>query len=194
MEYPINIVIDNGNSKTFIYKEKIKQLGFKYNPDCQNWGKSVNSDEELQEIEQFCGKRGLAFISPFTKRSNSYRDNFFDNNSPIDKRGRYRCVYCGRKLKQSKVSVDHLVSVYRSQISQQSRNMLRKMDCESVNDVKNLVPACRHCNSSKGYWLYPWLWMAKIGKCEKFWKIKNVIIYGSIAYCVVYAILSGMGY
>ena len=138
MKYPTNIVIDNGNSKTFIYKEKIKQFGFKYNPDCQNWEKSVNSDEELQEIEQFCGKRGLAFISPFTKRSNSYRDNFFNNNPPIDKRGRYRCVYCGRKLKQSKVSVDHLVSVYRSQISQQSRNMLRKMDCESVNDIKNL--------------------------------------------------------
>ena len=194
MNYPITVVIDNGHSKTFIYKDDIKKMGFKYDANCQNWQKEINTEEELNDVELYCGKRGLAVISPFTKRSNNYRDIFFENNPPVDKRERYRCVYCGRKLKRNKVSVDHLISVYRSQISQKSRNKLRKMNCTSVNDVKNLVPSCRHCNSSKGYWLYPWIWMAKIGKNEKFWKIKNIIFYGAIIYTFIWSIFVSIRY
>lgn len=194
MNYPITVVIDNGHSKTFIYKDDIKKMGFKYDANCQNWQKEINTEEELNDVELYCGKRGLAVISPFTKRSNNYRDIFFENNPPVDKRKRYRCVYCGRKLKRNKVSVDHLISVYRSQISQKSRNKLRKMNCTSVNDVKNLVPSCKHCNSSKGYWLYPWIWMAKIGKNEKFWKIKNIIFYGAIIYTFVWSISMSIRY
>lgn len=194
MNYPITVIIDNGYSKTFIYKEDIKKMGFTYDTDCQNWKKEIYSDTELKKIDSFCGKRGLAFISPFTKRSNNYRDKFFNANPPINKHGKYRCVYCGRKLKRDKVSVDHIVSVYRSQVSQKSRNKLKKMNCESVNDVKNLVPACKHCNSSKGYWLYPWIWMAKIGKSEKFWKIKNIIFYGAIIYIFIWSISMNIRY
>mgnify|MGYP003504843294 CR=1 FL=1 len=194
MNYPITVVIDNGHSKTFIYKDDIKKMGFKYDANCQNWQKEINTEEELNDVELYCGKRGLAVISPFTKRSNNYRDIFFENTPPVDKRERYRCVYCGRKLKRNKVSVDHLISVYRSQISQKSRNKLRKMNCTSVNDVKNLVPSCRHCNSSKGYWLYPWIWMAKIGKNEKFWKIKNIIFYGAIIYTFIWSIFVSIRY
>lgn len=194
MEYPITVTIDDGKSKTYVYKEDIKRMHFVYDTKCQNWKKEIFSKSEFDDIESFCGRRGLAFITPLTKRSNNYRDKFFDVYQPIDKRGRYRCVYCGKKLKRNKVSVDHLVSVYRSQVSQKARNVLRKNGCESVNDVKNLVPSCRHCNSSKGYRLYPWVWIAKIGKSEKFWKIKNFICVGVFAYLIFLALMFDIKY
>lgn len=185
MKFPVTIVIDDGYAKTYAYRQKIGQMGFLFDSEYKNWIKEVSSESELNEIEEFCGSKGLSFISPFTKRSNGYRDDFFNANAPIDKRGKYRCVYCGRKQSKERITIDHLISVRRAQKSQKSRDKLRAMECDSVNDIKNLVPACKHCNSSKGHMLYPWLWIANIGKRENFWKTKNALIVCLFAYLII---------
>lgn len=52
-----------------------------------------------------------------------------------------RCYYCGRQVKPSELTMDHLIPLSRGG--------------RSVRE--NLVPACKECNNKKKY-LLPWEW------------------------------------
>lgn len=52
-----------------------------------------------------------------------------------------KCYYCGRKVKPSELTMDHLIPLARGG--------------KSVRE--NLVPACKDCNNKKKY-LLPWEW------------------------------------
>ncbi len=45
-----------------------------------------------------------------------------------------RCFHCGKKLKGNDACVDHVVPQYQG----------------GLDDLKNLIPSCRKCNSARG--------------------------------------------
>ncbi len=58
-----------------------------------------------------------------------------------------RCYYCGRKVKSSELTMDHVIPLSRGG--------------RSVRE--NLVPACKECNAKKKY-LTPWEWEEYLAK------------------------------
>lgn len=77
-------------------------------------------------------------------RSGTYRTKFIARHPPIH--GKYRCVYCGRKIVKEKMEVDHIIAINRVK-----RNWLYKLCVpHDINDDTNLVPSCHGCNRRKG--------------------------------------------
>lgn len=85
-------------------------------------------------------------MNPKYERSDNYRSEFI-KHWPPDRKGRYRCVYCGRYIKKEKMQVDHIVAVNLVQHNYLSRLFIPK---EGVNAISNLVPSCPRCNRKKG--------------------------------------------
>ncbi len=61
-----------------------------------------------------------------------------------------RCYYCGRRVKPSELTMDHLIPLARGG--------------RSVRE--NLVPACKECNNKKKY-LLPWEWEEYLAKLKE---------------------------
>ena len=72
-------------------------------------------------------------------------------HKPIPKRIREKvylkynghCAYCGCALEYKDMQVDHIKSVY------VHNEYLKDMTTEELNDIENLMPACRSCNFYK---------------------------------------------
>ena len=102
-------------------------------------------------------------------RSRHYREKFIRMHPP-DRHGKYRCVYCGRKIKAEEMQVDHIVPVG----AVRRRPLLRAHMKGRVNDMSNLVPSCRRCNLKKAsktglrYRIRAWL-----GSHEGYWKFRK---------------------
>lgn len=62
------------------------------------------------------------------------------------------CAYCGREIKLQEMQVDHIVplaySIYGPR--EKAEKVCQMFDDESINSIKNLMPACRACNFYKG--------------------------------------------
>lgn len=77
------------------------------------------------------------------KRDETYRTRYIAAHPP--NRGKYRCVYCGRRITKDKMQVDHVIAVNRVK-----RNwMYRLCVPNGINDLDNLVCSCRKCNLRK---------------------------------------------
>lgn len=78
------------------------------------------------------------------------------------KNGKYRCVYCGKKIRVEDMEVDHIIPVRAAQKHLLYRLMLPE---GGVNAVENLVPSCWDCNRKKGRKCG--LWVIR----GKYWKV-----------------------
>ena len=85
----------------------------------------------------------------FAERSLTYRKEYFKNNKPV-KDDKYRCVYCGYLYSKKEITIDHLYAVHRAKKSPFVRLLLKLRGYTSINDIRNLVPACDKCNKMKG--------------------------------------------
>ena len=101
-------------------------------------------------------------------RSSNYRQAFFSKN----KARRYHCAYCGRRLKEEDVEVDHLIPVGAVKNKFLPRILLRLSGVSDVNDEKNLVASCRKCNRKKSDKLGVWLFRGMIGRHKTIWVIR----------------------
>ena len=113
-------------------------------------------------------------------RGTSYRKDFFKLNP-----GPYRCAYCGRRLKEDDVEVDHLIPVSKAKSEFKVRALLQMCGISNVNDPKNLVAACHKCNSRKSDNMGVWVVKGVIGRHKKIWIVRNlfrVILWGIILY------------
>lgn len=98
-------------------------------------------------------------------RSADYRRRYLEADP-----GPYRCRYCHRKLRTDQVTVDHLVPVALAGRSMLARWALARMHAdEGVNDLKNLAPACRRCNSRKGAKGGLWIVRGVLGAHRWYW-------------------------
>lgn len=118
------------------------------------------------------GYRARRFEKRFG-RSENYRAHFMRIYPPI--RGRYRCVYCGKRVKPEKMMVDHVIPVDAAKSSKRARHFLKHLE-EGVNDPENLAPSCRKCNLKKSnQFSKRWIRKAKRGRRKLYWPFVKLV-------------------
>lgn len=122
------------------------------------------------------------------ERSTNYRSKFFSNEK---KKKKYHCAYCGRKLKEEDVEVDHLVPVIKAKNNWLVRFSLRLNGIKNINDPKNLVAACQKCNRKKSSKMGLWVIRGAIGRYKMFWFIRNTLLV-LLLLAAVYALHIGL--
>ena len=53
-------------------------------------------------------------------------------------------------IEKKDVTVDHIISVNKSQKNRMANWLMDRMEISNVNDERNLCCACRECNSKRG--------------------------------------------
>jgi len=100
------------------------------------------------------------------KRSHNYRELYLEANPGIKVPGIswlfYLCPYCGRMVRKSKVSVDHIHSVRKVQTCRELRAKFKALP-GGVNNLDNLVACCLRCNQRKGRKGGLWVFRGKYG-------------------------------
>lgn len=136
----------------------------------------VKNYNKLRRLQRYCCYHKLKFQinNEFGKRSSNYRSEFFSHYKPI-KKGRYYCSYCGKLIPKGKVTVDHLYPVHIVNKSSYYQAKLMQIGAKSVNDYRNLVPACKKCNRKKSYKIRGWVLLGKIGRHQNLWPIRKFI-------------------
>lgn len=125
-------------------------------------------------------------------RSSTYRGKFFKYNPPdgklrFKKKNYWRCHYCGKKLTKDKVQVDHVIPVYKAKRYIKWQRRLPN----GVNDVDNLVAACRMCNQLKGKKTGYWYLRAKLGYFplfRKIWGLSKIVVIVISVILILYTI------
>ena len=175
----IFITIHNqGKNSTYPYRQKLRGMGFDFKKTGRYtgiWRKQVESEEEAQTAKDFAGSHGLAcrIERPEERRSSNYRPLFFETHPGLFGSGLYQCVYCGRIKKRDQITVDHLIAVNAIQQDTFSariyRRLLKRMNITDINDPRNLLPACRSCNSRKGSKGGFWILRGILGRSLILW-------------------------
>lgn len=102
-------------------------------------------------------------------RSEVYRDRYFRMHP--GKHGKYRCVYCGKRFPADQITIDHIVPIS----AVMKKRKYRKKLPYGVNDMDNLVPACKKCNLRKGKSVdKKWQKQARRGQKESYWIIRKI--------------------
>ena len=62
------------------------------------------------------------------------------------------CAYCGREIKMSEMQVDHATAFAQQWYAKKEKceEVAQMIADDSINDLSNLMPACRACNFYKG--------------------------------------------
>ena len=61
------------------------------------------------------------------------------------------CAYCGKKIEYKDMQVDHADITYgRAFYGMDTKRAQEAITDNSINDIENLMPACRQCNFYKG--------------------------------------------
>lgn len=121
---------------------------------------------------------------PQYERSNDYRKQFFSHNHPAIK-GRYICAYCGRFLKMEATTVDHLIPINKVRNKHGVLNKikttgyraaLKLFKISNINDSRNLVAACKSCNSKKGSKTGLWIIRGLLGRYPAYWVLHWICV------------------
>lgn len=175
----MEIRIYNRTNKTYRYRKELSEMGFFF--ESNYWKKECSDEDEISKIEYFCKRNGLEFapvIENYT-RGTHYRSDFFKHNKGIFGNYKiYHCAYCGKIQSYKKITVDHLIPVNKvlhGKHKKYWRKRLKRMMINDVNDYRNLVPACKRCNSKKGTKTGFWILRGKVGKNFGFWLVYKPI-------------------
>lgn len=132
--------------------------------------------KKYAKLQTYCKRNRLklSIENELSTRGVNYRTAFFEKNAPIYK-DYYFCSYCGFPLPKSKITVDHLypIGLAKKDISFQKK--LHKKGIYDINDVKNLVPACKKCNKRKGVKTGAWIIKGKIGRHQYLWVVRHIL-------------------
>lgn len=162
------IRIRNGKNTTYDYRRELFEDGFKL--ERKAYGKSyfelhVEDDNMVNQIK---GKYGalhlnVEIVPDSLVRNNKYRDMYF-KTYPAEE---YRCVYCGKILSKVETTIDHIYPVDKANTIA-DKKYIEKNGLSGINDIMNLVPSCRKCNSKKHTKTGLWILRAKVGKLDAF--------------------------
>lgn len=127
------------------------------------------------------------------ERSNNYRKEFFKHNEPI--LGKYYvCAYCGKPCSSQKITVDHIMPIakvrnrkgfFNNIKAGMYRKILKLFTIDNINDKKNLVPACKRCNSKKGAKAGLWLIKGLLGRHLTYWIVHWLFVLGLLISALV---------
>ncbi len=131
-------------------------------------------EQQLRKVRRICRRRHYELVRTYPEnrgRSDSYRQAFLRHYPrPF---GGYRCRYCHRRLSDRKLMIDHIYPVYRAKTG--NGFWLRLLGIDDVNDIRNLAPACRRCNTKKGRSAGIWILRAILGKYELYWIVRRLL-------------------
>lgn len=175
-EYEIKVSRKQKNKSMWRYRKKMQSLGLSYSKEERCYHTVISDRKLLQKIERYCFWHNLRFeiCDLFSKRSSDYRKVFFRTYPPIFK-DMYFCAYCGRLYKKNHITIDHLYPVAKVHSNIRLQEYLQKIGASSVNDPKNLVPACLKCNQRKGTKVGLWTLRGKIGQHQRLWIVRWVV-------------------
>lgn len=129
------VEVTDGRRTTYRYRHKLSYFGLK--PKGRKWTLTTSDNDIVDYINSFCRRKHLTvnIIENKYIRSSKYRSVYF-HAYPSDT-GVYRCY----------------------------KNLLVTCGIDSVNDPKNLAPACEKCNKKKaGSFSLKYYFLAKSGK------------------------------
>lgn len=148
--------------------DKIKSSGVAWDARERCFNGCIN-ENKIDTLSKYCRRHHakLEIENSFGKRSTDYRQAYFDRYGKGFKYSRfmswvrgcstyYYCAYCHRKVSYRKVTVDHIYPVAKVNSSLKLQKKLKTMGCKSVNDYRNLTPACFRCNRHKSAKLNWW--------------------------------------
>jgi len=165
------------------YKRKRKPFGSGYEAYSTYW--RFKGEESLVRARAAYLKRKgykTVFYPDEYVRSNVYRALFFRTHKP-DAGGKYHCVYCGRRLKEAQVTVDHVIPV---SAVKYDKKLQRRVGNGGMNSPQNLVSACFKCNSKKGSsTALKWRVKARLGRHRWVFVLRNTVIAVLIAAAVI---------
>lgn len=170
-------ISDQGKNRTYNFRSELHQLGYEFNWTEKEWVKRSESDD-VETAKAFCSQYGLKLTIdlPQYRRSYDYRKQFFQSNSGLFGKEIYFCSYCGKLTNKKRLEVDHLFSVNSAQNSSFVKWILKKAGIDTVNDQKNIVPACIRCNRRKGKESGLWILRGLIGQHPTYWIIHWVLV------------------
>ena len=177
------------------YTKQLEAAGFVYN-ERANWYSSYfelrNAEEnEKEQWELFAknNKLKVMCVSEVYTRGSDYRATYFKTYEPAV-HAKYRCAYCGRKFKRKDITVDHIFPVNKLMYQKTTRDLAKMYGIHGANEPKNLVAACKSCNSKKGTNMGSWIIRGFIGRSEMIWKIRYALRFAAIC-AVVYFVAKG---
>ena len=190
MEY-ILLQIYNNKRKSYCFKEQLKEKKFKFvkKKRTSYWEKKYREDENNDDINnevEYWNEKGLKpiLLYPQNRRSNNYRDVFLENRKSI--KGYYFCSYCGSILNKNTLTVDHIIPIDRTSKSKFLKWILKKLKIEDINNIKNLTPSCRKCNSRKGSKIgLLWIVRGLTGRCIFTWVFVWLFLLGALMYLLI---------
>lgn len=120
-------------------------------------------------------------------RSGNYRARFLKAHPP-DRSGKYRCWYCGRRVRD--ITVDHIVSIAQTKRDPKVQRYMKWHHID-INGEDNLALACRRCNGEKSQKdAGKYIRLAKRGRHEWYWKLRHAAVALLIAAgCIAGAVL-----
>lgn len=193
---PIRIAVKSDRGNIRLYHRDLARMGFRF--DGQKYVKTCRTKKNINWTKTFCKQKHLIFLfdNEYGERSADYRKTFFDNNRP-DKNGKFRCVYCGKKLNRNRITVDHLYPVSAVSKSLELQKKLKSRGINSLNSKENLVAACWNCNMRKGTRMGIWSLRGRLGRHETFWRTRSVIRFFLVLFilyifsCIAFLPISG---
>jgi len=165
------VSVSNGRNNANFYKKKLHARGL-WKKDDETYTGSL-SQGEAEDLRYLCYRWGLKFkyADDYVQRSSDYRETFFETYKPATG-NKYFCAYCGRLLPRRKLTVDHIYPVAPVASNLRLQKKLKRKGYKSVNDERNLVAACDHCNKSKGTKMGLWVLKGHLGRCKFLWWIR----------------------
>lgn len=184
------IIVKDGKRHTYKYKLWLIDHGYKFKKTGKYtclWEKTAEDDIISRDIKYLKRKKlQIQIIDDIVLRSNDYRKQFFKTHKGMFGSDYYICAYCGKVQSKKKITVDHLFPISKAQKSKIITWIIKTSNFESINDTRNLIPACRRCNSQKsdkgGFWLI-WGWL---GKHYIFWYLLWFLLLTVVVLSVLY--------
>ncbi len=171
-------------------RTKLKRMGFTWSEGQQHWEKLSEGyptpatrrklawlNYEIEDVDQY--------------RSTNYRQTYLSAKKYVKIRNGqkyYRCVYCGKLLKSKDMQVDHLYPVKKATTDPYIRKKMKKSGIKNVNQLENLVSACKRCNEKKGADTGIWIVRGILGKSEPLWVVRRALCISLIALALTYLI------
>ncbi len=130
--------------------------------DC--YEKSYVTEEELRKLNKDLDRYKkwirIKTCLQMYARSPRYRQDFVNRTPKMY----YRCSYCGKKIDQNHMTVDHIFPVQKMMDSEKVRKQARMLGIFETNSLKNLTTACYECNKAKGAKTGFWIIRGLFGK------------------------------
>lgn len=180
------ILISNQKRNTYKYRRNLYDFGLRY--ENGKWRLRTSDNDLISRIAYFCRRKHLHYecIKDKYTRSNNYRKTLIENYQKKNNKY-YRCAYCGKKLTQDKMTVDHIVPIDKVQHMWRYRQLIRLMKISDINDLRNLAPACDRCNKKKGRTLKGYFISGMTGRTYK-----GVIIRRWLKFIIAVLLISGL--